>query len=155
MEHAHSHETASLNRVALQATWHCLTGCALGEILGLVFASALGLGNGASIALAIVLAFAFGYSFTLRPLLEAGVPARKAGRLALASDTLSIGTMEIVDNAFVLIVPGAMAATLGDFLFWWSLAVSLGIAFLAAFPVNRYLIARGRGHAVVHEFHQH
>jgi hypothetical protein len=153
MEHTHSHEAASLNRVALQATRHCLTGCAIGEILGLVLATALGLGNAASVALAILLAFVFGYALTLRPLLDADLPFGRAARLALASDTLSITTMEIVDNAFVLIVPGAMAAGLGDFLFWWSLAVSLAIAFVAAFPVNRYLIARGRGHAVVHEFH--
>ena len=149
MKHAH----ASLNRLALAATWHCLTGCAIGEVLGLVIATALGWGNLASIALAIVLAFFFGYSLTLRPLVAGGVPLRRAVRVAFAADTLSIGVMEIVDNGFVLLVPGAMAAGLGDFLFWWSLGVGLFIAFWAAFPVNRLLIARGRGHAVVHEFH--
>jgi Domain of unknown function (DUF4396) len=145
--------TQSPNRVAFAATWHCLTGCATGEILGLVIAAALGWGNIASIGIAVVLAFFFGYSFTLRPLLSGGVPFRQATRLALAADTVSIGVMEIVDNAFVLVVPGAMAAGLADGLFWWSLAVGLVIAFAAAFPVNRWLIARGRGHAVVHGHH--
>ena len=149
MQHAH----ASLNRLALAATWHCLTGCAIGEVHGLVVATALDWGNFASIALAVVLAFFFGYSLTLRPLLAGGVPLRRAVRVALAADTLSITVMEIVDNGFVLLVPGAMAAGLVDLLFWGSLGVGLFIAFWAAFPVNRLLIARGRGHAVVHEFH--
>jgi hypothetical protein len=143
----------SLNRLAFAATWHCLTGCAIGEILGLVIATALGFNNLASIAIAVVLAFLFGYALTLRPLLSGGVPFRRAARLALAADTISIAVMEIVDNAFVLLVPGAMAAGLSDGLFWWSLGVSLAIAFVAAFPVNRALIARGRGHAVVHAYH--
>jgi hypothetical protein len=151
--HGHGHEPESLNRVAFGATWHCLTGCAIGEVLGLVIATALGWGNVASIAIAVVLAFLFGYALTLRPLVTGGVPLRRAARIALAADTVSITVMEIVDNGFVLLVPGAMAAGLGDFLFWWSLAVSLFIAFWAAFPVNRALIARGRGHAVVHEYH--
>jgi len=150
--HAESH-SSSLNRVALAATWHCLSGCAIGEVLGLVIATALGWSDFASIAIAVVLAFFFGYSLTLRPLLAGGVPLRRAVRVALAADTVSIGVMEIVDNGFVLLVPGAMAAGLGDALFWWSLGVGLFIAFWAAFPVNRVLIARGRGHAVVHEFH--
>jgi hypothetical protein len=149
MQHAH----ASLNRLAFAATWHCLTGCAIGEVLGLVIATALDWGNLASIALAVVLAFFFGYSLTLRPLVTGGVPLHRAVRVALAADTLSIGVMEIVDNGFVLLVPGAMAAGLADALFWWSLGVGLLIAFWAAFPVNRLLIARGRGHAVVHELH--
>jgi hypothetical protein len=155
MEHAHGQHgaAASLNRTAFAATWHCLTGCAIGEVLGLVIATALGWGNVASIAIAVVLAFFFGYALTLRPLVTGGVPLRKATRVALAADTVSIAVMEIVDNGFVLLVPGAMAAGLGDSLFWWSLAVSLFIAFWAAFPVNRALIARGRGHAVVHEYH--
>jgi Domain of unknown function (DUF4396) len=155
MEHAHGQHGAAapLNRTAFAATWHCLTGCAIGEVLGLVIATALGWGNVASIAIAVILAFFFGYALTLRPLVAAGVPFRQATRVALAADTVSITVMEIVDNGFVLLVPGAMAAGLGDFLFWWSLAVSLFIAFWAAFPVNRALIARGRGHAVVHEYH--
>jgi hypothetical protein len=153
MEHAHGQggAAASLNRTAFAATWHCLTGCAIGEVLGLVIATALGWGNVASIAIAVVLAFFFGYSLTLHPLLKGGVPLRQAARVALAADTVSITVMEIVDNGFVLLVPRAMEAGLGDFLFWWSLGVGLFIAFWAAFPVNRALIARGRGHAVVHE----
>jgi len=147
------HAHASLNRLAFAATSHCLTGCAIGEVLGLVIATALDWGDLASIALAVVLAFGFGYSLTLRPLVAGGVPLRRAVRVALAADTVSIGVMEIVDNGFVLLVPGAMAAGLGDALFWWSLGVGLFVAFWAAFPVNRLLIARGRGHAVVHELH--
>jgi hypothetical protein len=142
-------------RSAVQATLHCLTGCAIGEVLGMVVATALGWGNAASIALSVALAFLFGYSLTLRPILRAGIPARRAARLALASDTISIATMELVDNAFILIVPGAIAAGLTDGLFWWSLAASLAIAFGVALPVNRWLIGRGRGHAVVHELHAH
>jgi hypothetical protein len=145
----------SLNRLSFQATTHCLTGCAIGEVLGMVIATQLGWGDASSIALAVTLAFVFGYSLTLVPLLRAHVPFRRAAGLAFASDTLSITTMEIVDNAFLLIVPGALAAGLGDALFWWSLGVSLVIAFAAAFPLNRWLIARGRGHAVVHELHVH
>jgi Domain of unknown function (DUF4396) len=155
MEHAHGRGDmhASLNRTAFAATWHCLTGCAIGEVLGLVIATALDWGNVASIAIAVVLAFFFGYSLTLRPLLKSGVSLRQATRVAFAADTVSIAVMELVDNGFVLLVPGAMEAGLGDFLFWWSLAVGLFIAFWAAFPVNRALIGRGRGHAVVHEYH--
>jgi len=143
----------SLNRVALAATWHCLTGCAIGEILGLVIASSLDWGNLASIAIAVVLAFFFGYSLTLRPLVRGGVALRQAARVALAADTVSLTVMEIVDNAIVLLVPGAMAAGLVEPVFWWSLVLGLALAFVAAFPVNRLLIARGRGHAVVHAHH--
>jgi hypothetical protein len=150
---AHAHPAPSLNRVALAATWHCLTGCAIGEVLGLAIASALEWGNAASIAIAVVLAFFFGYSLTLRPLVTGGVPLRRAARVALAADTVSITVMEIVDNAIVLVVPGAMAAGLADVVFWWSLALGLALAFVAAFPVNRVLIARGRGHAVMHQYH--
>ena len=144
---------ATLNRTAFAATWHCLTGCAIGEVLGLVIATALGWGTVASIAIAVVLAFCFGYALTLRPLVAGGMSFGKATRIALAADTVSITVMEIVDNGFILLVPGAMAAGLGDFLFWWSLGVGLFIAFWAAFPVNRALIARGRGHAAVHAHH--
>jgi hypothetical protein len=143
----------SLNRSAVSATLHCLTGCAIGEVLGLVIATAAGWSTVPSIAIAVVLAFCFGYAFTLGPVLRAGVPLRRALRLAFASDTASIAVMEIVDNAFILIVPGAMEAGLGDAKFWWSLGVGLAIAFLVALPLNRWLIARGRGHAVVHELH--
>jgi hypothetical protein len=139
--------------MAFSATTHCLTGCAIGEILGLVLATRWGWGNAASIALAIVLAFFFGYSLTFVPLARRGMPLRDAAGIALAADTLSITVMEIVDNAVVLLVPGAMAAGLTDSLFWGSLALSLAIAFVAAFPVNRWLIARGRGHAVAHAHH--
>jgi hypothetical protein len=145
----------SLTRSAVQATLHCLTGCAVGEVLGMVVATALGWGNVATIVLAVVLAFFFGYALTIRPVLAAGLPFRKAAGVTLASDTVSIGTMELVDNAFILLVPGAIAAGLGDGLFWWSLAASLAIAFVLTVPVNRFLIARGRGHAVVHELHGH
>jgi uncharacterized protein DUF4396 len=151
----HQHAGDSLTRTAVQATLHCLTGCAIGEVLGMMIATAVGLGNVASIAVSVALAFLFGYGLTLRPVLRAGLPFRRAAGLALASDTLSITTMEIVDNGFILIVPGAMAAGLSDSLFWWSLGVSLVIAFGAAVPGNRYLIGRGKGHAVMHEFHHH
>jgi Domain of unknown function (DUF4396) len=155
-DHAHhAHHGQSLNRAAVSATLHCLTGCAIGEVLGMIIATALGWGNAASIALSILLAFFFGYALTLGPVVRAGVPFRRALPLAFASDTASITVMEIVDNAFILIVPGAIAAGLTDSLFWWSLAVSLVIAFACAVPVNRWLIARGRGHAVVHAYHAH
>jgi Domain of unknown function (DUF4396) len=143
----------SLNRLAASATTHCLTGCAIGEVLGLVIASALGWAVLPSIVLAIVLAFFFGYGLTLQPLLAGGLALGEAARLALAADTLSITVMEIVDNGIVLAVPGAMDAELADPLFWGALAFSLAIAWLVAFPVNRWLIARGRGHAVVHDRH--
>ena len=154
-EHQKTSHDQTLNRSAFQATAHCLTGCAIGEVVGMVIATALGWGNTASVAISVLLAFIFGYALTLGPILRANVPLGRAARLTLASDTLSLTTMEIVDNAFILIVPGAIDAGLGDALFWWSLGVSLAIAFVAAFPVNRWLIARGRGHALVHELHAH
>jgi hypothetical protein len=153
MQHGHGNE--SLTRSAVQATLHCLTGCAIGEILGMIIASAAGWGNTASILISVVLAFFFGYLLTVRGVLKAGVGPRKALSLAFASDTLSITTMEIVDNGFIVLVPGAMDASLSNTLFWWSLGVSLVIAFVVAVPVNRWLIARGRGHAVMHELHAH
>jgi hypothetical protein len=143
----------SLNHVALVATAHCLTGCAIGEVLGMVIATAFGWGNAASIALAVALAFPFGYSLTLLSLLRSGLGLRSSLATAFAADTVSITVMEIVDNAFVVLVPGALAAGLGEALFWWSLALGLALAFVAAFPVNRWLIARGRGHAVAHAGH--
>lgn len=148
-------QPGSVTRSAVQATLHCLTGCAIGEVLGMVLATALGWGNATSIAVSIALAFLFGYALTIQPVLRAGVAFRRALRVAFAGDTVSIATMEIVDNAFILIVPGALAAGLADGLFWWSLALSLAIAFVLTVPVNRWLIARGRGHAVVHELHAH
>src|SRR3954471_24326889 len=147
-------EGAALTRLAVSATLHCLTGCAIGEVLGLVLATWWGLANAPSIALAVVLAFVFGYALTIGLVLRSGLPLRRAVGVALAADTWSILTMEIVDNAVVLAVPGAMEAGLLDLLFWGSLAVSLVIAFAVTVPVNRALIARGKGHAVVHEYHQ-
>ncbi len=157
-EHAgqdHSTHGGSLNRVALSATAHCLTGCAIGEVLGVIIGTALGWGNFETIVLAIALAFLFGYSLTMLPLLRAGLAFAAAVPLALASDTLSIAVMELVDNAFLLFVPGAMEAGLDTLLFWASLALALLIAGICAYPVNRYLIARGKGHAVVHAYHGH
>jgi hypothetical protein len=144
---------SSLNRLAFSATAHCLTGCAIGEVVGMVIGTALGWGNVATIALAVVLAFLFGYSLTMLPLLRSGLVLATVLPLAFASDTLSITIMEIVDNLIIVAIPGAMDAGLTRLLFWGSLAFSLAVAFVAAFPVNRWLIARGKGHAVVHEFH--
>jgi hypothetical protein len=144
-----------LNRTAFSATLHCLTGCAIGEVLGMVIGSALGWGTVAAIALAIVLAFFFGYGLTMLPLLRSGMALGAVLPLALASDTLSITVMEIVDNLIMVVLPGAVEAGLGSLLFWGSLAFALAVAFVAAFPVNRYLISRGKGHAVIHEHHGH
>lgn len=151
----HATETAgaSLNRLALSATLHCLTGCGIGEILGMVIGTALGWGNAATIALAVVLAFLFGYLLTIVPLARAGLPWRRVLALALAADTASITTMEIVDNAIMLVIPGAMDAHFDTLLFWGSLAVALAAGGLAAYPVNRWLLARGRGHALAHAHH--
>lgn len=143
----------SIDRLAFQATTHCLTGCAIGEILGLVISTALGWHDLPSVLLAIVLAFTFGYALTIRPLVASGMALRRAGRLAVASDTLSITTMEVVDTGIVLLIPGAMAAGLLDGLFWGSLGLSLVIAGVVAYPVNRWLIGRGQGHAVLRDHH--
>jgi hypothetical protein len=153
---SHSHSAAvSLNRTVTVATAHCLTGCSIGEVLGLAIGIAVGLSNRVTIVLAILLAFLFGYSFTLLPLLRSGLALAVVLPLALASDTVSITVMEIVDNLIIVGIPGAMDAGLDDPLFWGSLFLALGVAFIAAWPVNRYLIARGRGHAVVHGLHGH
>jgi hypothetical protein len=146
---------SSLNRLAFSATLHCLTGCAIGEVLGVAIGTALGWRNFPTIVLAVVLAFLFGYSFTAVPLLRSGFALAAAAGIALAADTVSIAVMELVDNAVILVVPGAMEAGLADPLFWVSLALAFALAFLAAFPVNRWLIARGRGHAVAHAVHAH
>jgi hypothetical protein len=148
-------EAASLNRTAAQATAHCLTGCAIGEVAGMVIGTALGWGAGATIALAVVLAFFFGYLLTSIPLLCSGMALSAVIPIAFASDTASIAIMEIVDNLIMLVIPGAMDAGLNSLLFWGSLAFALAIAYVAAFPVNRYLIARGLGHACVHARHGH
>ncbi len=154
--HEHDHHEMptsgrALDQMAASATLHCLTGCAIGEVAGVAIGTALGWSDLATIALAIGLAFVFGYSLTSLPLLRAGLAFAAVVPIALASDTLSIGTMEVVDNAIILVIPGAMEAGLGDLLFWGSLAVALVIAGFAAFPVNRWLLARGKGHAAVHE----
>lgn len=143
----------SLNKIAASATLHCLTGCGIGEVLGMVISSALGWAAAPSIALAIALAFFFGYLLSMRPLLNSGLSLRKALRIALVADTASITVMEIVDNAVLLAIPGAIHAHLTSWLFWLSMAFALFVAFWAAFPLNRYLIARGKGHAVMHEHH--
>ena len=166
--HTHAHHTGratrtshagraaavpSLDRVALMATLHCLAGCAIGEVAGMVVGTALGWDNASTIALSVALAFASGYALTTLPLLKAGLGWARAARLALAADTASIAIMEIVDNLLMLVIPGAMDAALDSALFWGSLALSLVVAGAAAFPVNRWLISRGRGHAAVHAHH--
>jgi hypothetical protein len=150
--HAHAEPP---NRAAFSATVHCLTGCAIGEVVGMAIATALGWGNLASIVLAVVLAFVFGYSLTLGPVLRAGVGLREATGIALAADTISIAIMEAVDNGFVAVVPGALEAGLGDAKFWWSIILGFALAFGPALLANRWLIARGRGHAVAHAYHHH
>jgi Domain of unknown function (DUF4396) len=147
----HHHGTDNLTAVAVSATLHCLTGCAIGEILGMVIGTALGFYEWGTVALAVALAFLFGYSLTSLPLLRAGFTLAAVVPIALASDTFSIAVMEVVDNAIMLLIPGAMEAGLTNELFWGSLSVALVIAGVAALPVNRYLIARGKGHAAVHE----
>ncbi|MEU6378075.1 DUF4396 domain-containing protein [Streptomyces sp. NPDC046909] len=160
--HAHHHDEhqheqhqpmGSSWSMAVQATLHCLTGCAIGEVLGMVIGTALGWGNVPTTILAIVLAFFFGYSLTLRGVLKAGVGLRGAVKVALAADTLSIAVMELIDNGVIVLWPDAMDAELADFLFWASLAISLVIAFIVTVPVNKWMIGRGKGHAVVHQYH--
>jgi Domain of unknown function (DUF4396) len=148
---AHAGHHMDVNRMALSATLHCLTGCAIGEIVGVIVGTALGWSNEATIVLAIVLAFVFGYSLTSWPLLRAGLALATVIPIAFASDTLSIAVMELVDNAIILVIPGAMDAGLDDILFWGSLAFALFIAGFFAYPVNRWLLQRGKGHAAVHE----
>jgi len=151
--HGYHAAAPSLDRIAFLATLHCLSGCAVGEVAGMVLGTALGLSNGETIALAVMLAFISGYAFTMIPLLKAGYGLREASRLALMADTASIAVMEVVDNLVMLAIPGAMDAPLDSFLFWGSLAAALAIAGVAAFPVNRWLIARGKGHAAAHAHH--
>lgn len=142
---------STLNKTAFTATLHCLTGCAIGEVLGMVIGGYWGWDAWSTVALSVVLAFVFGYSFTLLPILRAGIPTRTALGLTLAADTASIAIMEVIDNALMLVIPGAMMAGPDTVLFWGSMVLSLVVAGAAAFPLNRWLIARGRGHAVVHE----
>ncbi|MFI8068652.1 DUF4396 domain-containing protein [Streptomyces sp. NPDC086033] len=141
--------------VAVQATLHCLTGCAIGEVLGMVIGTAFGWGNLSTTVLAIALAFLFGYSLTLRGALKGGLDFRAAVQVALAADTLSIAVMELIDNGVIVLWPDAMDAELADLLFWASLAISLAIAFVVTVPVNKWMIGRGKGHAVVHQHHAH
>jgi hypothetical protein len=160
--HGHNHQHhdlptsgSALNGVAFSATLHCLTGCAIGEVAGMAIGTALAFSNLGTVALSIALAFLFGYSLTSLPLLRAGLALGTVIPVALATDTLSIATMEIVDNLIILAVPGALEAGLGSLLFWGSLSFALVVAGFAAFPVNRWLLARGKGHAVVHQYGHH
>lgn len=145
----------NLNKTAFSATLHCLTGCAIGEVLGMIISTALGWATMPSIALAVTLAFIFGYALSMRPLLKHGLGVRKSLRVAFAADTASITVMEITDNAFILAVPGAIHAGLATWLFWGSLGLSLFVAFWVAYPLNRYLISKGKGHALAHQHHHH
>lgn len=144
-----------LTRTAVSATLHCLTGCAIGEVLGMVVGNALDLHGTVTIILSVGLAFLFGYGLSMLPLLRHGLGLRRAMKVAFAADTASITTMEFADNIFMLAVPGAMTAELTSGLFWASLAASLVVAFFVALPVNRWLISRGKGHAIAHKFHHH
>jgi len=150
-EHKHSH--GNINKLAISATLHCLTGCAIGEIIGLVIGAILGLSIIVSIGLAVGLAFLFGYSLSILPLLKSGLSLKKALPVILAADTLSIFTMEIVDNAVMLAVPGAMNEGIVSPLYWVTMAIALSAAFVVALPVNKFLLSRGKGHALVHEYH--
>jgi Domain of unknown function (DUF4396) len=151
----HAHAERDLNGAAFSATNHCLTGCVIGEVLGMAIATAAGWGDLASIALAVALAFLFGYTLTLWPVLRAGLSFKQATGVALTADTVSIAIMEAVDNGFILLVPGAIEAGLGDAKFWWPLLLGFAIAYGPAFLANRSLIARGRGHAVAQRYHHH
>jgi hypothetical protein len=153
--HDHHREEKSLNALAFSATVHCLTGCAIGEVLGMIIGTALGWSDLGTIAISVALAFVFGYSLTSLPLLRSGLALAAVIPLALASDTISITIMEIVDNTIMVLIPGAMDATLSEIGFWAALAFSLVLAGVAAYPANRWLLARGKGHAVVHAHHAH
>jgi hypothetical protein len=152
--HAHdAHDGSGVNAMAASATLHCLTGCAIGEIAGLILGTALGLGNGLTVVLSVALAFFFGYTISTLPLLRAGLAFWAALSVVLAADTLSIATMEVVDNLVMVLIPGAMGAGLVDVTFWISMMLALSAAFFAAYPVNRYLLQRGKGHALTHGYH--
>ena len=151
-DHAH-HEMGSLNAMAASATLHCLTGCAIGEIAGLVIGTAAGLSTGVTVALSIALAFLFGFSLSSLPLVKAGLGLGAALSIVLAADTLSIATMEVVDNLVMAMIPGAMDAGLVNVVFWVGMMIALAVAFVAAYPVNRHLLQRGKGHALTHAYH--
>ncbi|MBP2391686.1 DUF4396 domain-containing protein [Aeromicrobium fastidiosum] len=150
----HAGHGGGVNSMAASATLHCLTGCAIGEILGLMIGTAAGLSNGVTIVISVALAFVFGFSLSSLPLLKAGLGVGAALSVVLAADTLSIATMEVVDNLVMAVIPGAMDAGLVNVLFWVGMMISLTVAFFAAYPVNRYLLQRGKGHALTHEYHQ-
>lgn len=152
-DHGHHHQMASTNRMAISATLHCITGCAIGEIIGLIVGTIIGLSTGANIALAIALSFVFGYSLSILPLLKNGMSFKQALPIILAADTVSILTMEVVDNSIMAVIPGAMNAGLVNPLYWMTMPLSLVAAFIVAVPVNKYLLTRGKGHALVHEYH--
>ena len=151
--HEHEHQAGVSWSTAASATLHCLTGCAIGEVLGMVIGTWLGLHDVATIVLAVALAFVFGYALTMRGVVKAGLTVKQAFKVALAADTVSIAVMELVDNAVMLGVPGAMGAGLANWVFWAALAFALGVAFVVTLPINKWLIGRGRGHAVVHAYH--
>ena len=150
---SHNHETMNINQMAANATLHCLTGCAIGEVTGLIIGTALGLSNGVTILLAVVLAFVFGFTLSTLPLMKVGLGFVVALSVVFAADTLSIATMEVVDNSVMAVIPGAMNAGLVAPLFWVAMPVSLLVAFIAAYPVNRYLLSKGKGHALVMKYH--
>jgi hypothetical protein len=151
-QHDH-HDMGGVTRMAVSATLHCLTGCAIGEVAGLIIGTAAGLSNGVVIVLSIALAFVFGFSLSSLPLLKAGLGLGAALSVVFAADTLSIATMELTDNVVMALIPGAMNAGLVNVLFWVGMMISLTIAFFAAWPVNRWLLQRGKGHALTHEYH--
>jgi len=151
--HPEHHAIGSVNSMAVSATLHCLTGCAIGEIIGLIIGTAAGLANGVTIVISVVLAFFFGFSLSSLPLLKAGLGLGAALRLVIAADTVSIATMELVDNLVMALIPGAMNAGLVNVVFWLGMMISLTVAFFAAYPVNRHLLQRGRGHALTHGYH--
>lgn len=155
MDHSETHAKLNLNRMAASATLHCLSGCAIGEVAGMMLGAAFSWHNGLTIVVSIALAFLFGFSLSLRPLLKHGMSFRAALPVVLAADTLSITVMEITDNTVMALVPGALDAMLNDVLFWLALVGSLVIAYIAAYPVNRYLLSKGRGHALTHAHHDH
>jgi hypothetical protein len=152
-DHHSTHGAAVTWRMAAQATLHCLTGCAIGEVLGMVIGTSLGLHDLATVVLSVALAFVFGYALTMRGVLRAGLPLGAAVKVALAADTVSIAVMEFIDNAIMLAVPGAMEAGISSWIFWASLAVALAVAFVLTWPLNRAMMSRGKGHAVVHQYH--
>ncbi|MGB0099217.1 MAG: DUF4396 domain-containing protein [Nocardioides sp.] len=152
-DHPSEHATSSLNATAVSATLHCLTGCAIGEIVGMLIGTAAGLHAGATVAISVTLAFCFGYALSTLPLLRSGLAVGVALKVVLAADTLSILTMEVVDNLVMVLIPGAMDAGLVNVVFWLSMGLALTVAFFAAYPVNRALLRRGKGHALTHEYH--